>query len=162
LGLGKDSIFSAELIFDLNNKNVYYIYQASRVSPQDSICSNWLDSSKLLGLEGDLTTKWERYRRSLIGSSIQLITREDELIFTGGDSFGHISVKNVYNALASKIWTKIIGGWRKQIWSLDCPQNIKLFTWLVIEDKIISWKNLQKRGWEGPGISHLCKGKRES
>jgi hypothetical protein len=32
----------------------------------------------------------------------------------------------------------------------------------VIEDKILTWKNLQKRGWLGPGIYHLCKGKRES
>jgi hypothetical protein len=33
LGLGKDSILSTELVFFLNNKNVYYLYQASQVSP---------------------------------------------------------------------------------------------------------------------------------
>jgi hypothetical protein len=71
LGLGKDSILSADLISYLNNKNVYFLYQASRVSPQGSICSNWLDSSDL-GLEGDLAAEWEWYRRSLIGSGIQL------------------------------------------------------------------------------------------
>jgi hypothetical protein len=32
----------------------------------------------------------------------------------------------------------------------------------VAENKILTWKNLQKRGWVGPGICHLCKGKRES
>jgi hypothetical protein len=33
LGLGKDSILSVDLISCLNNKNVYFLYQASRVSP---------------------------------------------------------------------------------------------------------------------------------
>jgi hypothetical protein len=32
----------------------------------------------------------------------------------------------------------------------------------VIEDKIITWKNLQKRGWVGPGFYHLCKGNQET
>jgi hypothetical protein len=113
-------------------------------------------------LEGDLAAEWERYRRNLIGSGIQLTTRSDELKWTGGDSSGQLTVKNVYNALSSKLWKNKIGGWRKKLWSWDCPQKIKLFAWLVIENKILTWKNLQKRGWMGPGICHLCKGKRES
>jgi hypothetical protein len=68
----------------------------------------------------------------------------------------------VYNAVATKLWKFKTGGWRKKLWKWDCPLKIKLFAWLVVENKILTWKNLQKRGWVGPGICHLCKGKRES
>jgi hypothetical protein len=40
--------------------------------------------------------------------------------------------------------------------------KIKLFNWLLVEDKVLSWKNLQKRGWNGPGICCLCKNHGES
>jgi hypothetical protein len=50
----------------------------------------------------------------------------------------------------------------EKLWKWDCPLKIKLFAWLVAENKILTWKNLQKRGWVGPRICHLCKGKRES
>jgi hypothetical protein len=98
----------------------------------------------------------------LIGSGVQLLDRPDELKWTGGDNSGQLTVKNVYNALATKLWKKTIGGWRKKLWSWDCPQKIKLFVWLAVENKILTWKNLQKRGWVGPGICHLCKSKRET
>jgi hypothetical protein len=63
-----------------------------------------------LGLEGDLATEWEKYRRNLIGSGIQLLDRLDELMWTGGDNSGQLTVKNVYNAVASKLWKFKIGG----------------------------------------------------
>jgi hypothetical protein len=53
LGKGKDSFLSVGLITCLNRKNVYFIFQASWVSIQGSICSNWLDNTDL-GLEGQL------------------------------------------------------------------------------------------------------------
>jgi hypothetical protein len=40
--------------------------------------------------------------------------------------------------------------------------KIKLFCWLIAENKILTWKNLQKRGWKGPGMCSLCKAHRES
>jgi hypothetical protein len=34
--------------------------------------------------------------------------------------------------------------------------QIKLFFWLVLERKILTWDSLQKRGWAGPNICSLC------
>jgi hypothetical protein len=151
MGMGKDSILSNEMILLLNFKNVYLLYQARCAHPQGTICTNWLDSADL-GLEGELAAEWEMYRRNLIGSGIHLLESLDELKWTGGDNSGQLSVKNVYNALTKKLWKIKIGGWRRKPWSWDCPQKIKLFSWLVAENKILTWKNLQKRGWTGPGI----------
>jgi hypothetical protein len=116
LGLGKESILSNELIYLLNEKNVYFLYQARQAPPYGTTCSNWLDNTNL-GLEGDLAIEWERYRRNLIRSRIQLTERSDELKWTGGDNSSQLTVKNVYKSLASKLWKNKIGGWRKKLWS---------------------------------------------
>ena len=50
-----------------------------------------------------------------------------------------------------------IGGWRQAIWKWDIQLKIKLFIWLAAKNKILTWDNLQQRGWEGPSRCHLCK-----
>jgi hypothetical protein len=48
------------------------------------------------------------------------------------------------------------------MWKWDMAQKIKLFTWLSIENKILTWDTLQRKGWEGPNICHLCSKDAES
>jgi hypothetical protein len=68
-----------------------------------------------------MVDEWDSYRRHLIDSGIKLVDRPDELIWIGGDNSGQISVKNVYEALSNKIWNYKIGGWRRMLWTWDCP-----------------------------------------
>jgi hypothetical protein len=63
-------------------------------------------------------------------------------------------VKNVYTTLSNTL------GWRKHLWKWNCPS--KLFIWLLLEDKILTWKNLQRRGWSGPGLCYMCRTKEDS
>jgi hypothetical protein len=63
----------------------------------------------------------------------------------------------VYDALESKQWKILVGGWRKILWLWKCPLKIKLFVWLAAENKILTWENLQLRGHIGPGLCYLCK-----
>jgi hypothetical protein len=77
-------------------------------------------------------------------------------MWTGGDQSGLLSVKNVYNALALKFWPQQISTWRRQLWTWDLAYKIKLFIWLALERKILTWDSLQKRGWVGPSICSLC------
>jgi ribonuclease HI len=161
LGLGKRSFLSAELINLLNNNQVYFLYQARKASVQGTICTNWLDSRDL-GLVGDLAMEWEHYRQNLIETGITLSNSQDELRWTGGDCTGLLTTKNVYNALSAELWKNIIGGVRRKLWTWECPLKTKLFTWLLIEDKLLTWNNLRKRGWQGPGLCLLCRGNEES
>jgi hypothetical protein len=93
--------------------------------------------------------EWDIFCRALIGSGVQLQDKPDELKWIGGDNSGTLSVKNVYCALASKIWHQPIGGWRKNLWTWDFALKIKLFIWLSVENKILTWDNLQCKGWKG-------------
>jgi hypothetical protein len=103
---------------------------------------NWITSVDL-ELGGAPAVEWQVFRSALISSGIQLLQRPDELKWLGGDFLGMIIVKNVYEAIEKNKHVYLIGGWRKTLWSWDCPLKIKLFTWLVVENKILSWDNLQ-------------------
>jgi hypothetical protein len=103
-----------------------------------------------------LALEWDDFCKVLSGSGVQLQNKEDELMWTGGDKSGLISVKNVYTALTNKLWHHTIGGWRRHLWSWNIAQKIRLFTWLAIENKILTWDILQRKGWEGPSICQLC------
>jgi hypothetical protein len=43
------------------------------------------------------------------------------------------------------------------MWKWKIQQKINLFLWLVVNNKILTWNNLQLRGWKGPGRCQLCK-----
>jgi hypothetical protein len=50
----------------------------------------------------------------------------------------------------------------RRIWRDDYPMKLKLFAWLLIENKLLMWEKLQARGWEGPNRCILCKFASES
>jgi hypothetical protein len=156
LGMGIKAFLSAELLQTLNQNSVHYLSQANKDLRPGTICSTWYDSGDL-NLSGVLATEWEGYRSALIESGVQLRNRPDALIWTGGDSYGQISAKNVYNALMTLQWSVRTGGWRKRVWSWKCPLKLKLFFWLVVESRVLTWDNLQHRGHVGPGICQLCR-----
>jgi len=155
LGIGDSSFLSQELLLALKHKYVCYLYQARAFSSSGFITDQWISSSDL-GLSGNLALEWSSFCKDLVISGIHLQPIDDFLLWTGGDQSGMLTVKNVYNALTKKIWPHQIAGWRKPLLSWDLPYKIKLFTWLVVENKILTWENLQKRGWNGPSIFPLC------
>jgi hypothetical protein len=93
----------------------------------------------------------------IINHGVQLRRKPDTLLWMGGDTSGRISVKNIYEAIENKKQYLVIGGWRKSLWSWEVPMKLKLFTWLMIENKILTWEILQRRGFVGPGWCMLCK-----
>lgn len=42
------------------------------------------------------------------------------------------------------------------IWELKIPSKIQAFLWLLSRRAILTWDNLQRRGWCEPGICSLC------
>jgi hypothetical protein len=111
---------------------------------------------------GDQATKWDLFRRTLIGSGVQLQDRSDGLKWIGGDNSGTLTVKNVCCTLDSKLWHQSIGGWQKKLWNWDCALKTKKIIWLSVENKILTWDNLQRKGWFGPSICLLCLNKPET
>ena len=42
------------------------------------------------------------------------------------------------------------------LWACPLPRKIGCFIWLVLNNKILTWDNLQRKGKIGPGICSLC------
>jgi hypothetical protein len=161
LGMGSGALLSEELIDIINRKGFHCLSQVQGEAQAGSIIQNWKSSDEL-GLIRLINTEWSLYRRTLINNGIHLQEKADILKWTGGDCSGHITVKNVYLAVENRKWNEKLDSWKKALWNWNCPLKIKLFTWLMVENKILSWENLQHRGFNGPGICNLCKMQTES
>jgi len=46
--------------------------------------------------------------------------------------------------------------WYTDLWQWKIPLKIKLFVWLLLEQKLLTWDNLVKRGFLGPSMCALC------
>jgi hypothetical protein len=77
-------------------------------------------------------------------------------VWTGGDSSGIISVKNIYKALINSLDFPFTTDGYKSSGNGRFNLKIKLFLWLAANHKVLTWDSLQKKGWEGPGICQLC------
>jgi hypothetical protein len=146
LGMGSSSFLSLPLLIVLRKKHFSVLAQVWRIHGHDSLLSTWINSLDM-DLIGDLAAEWDRFRRALQASSVSLSENEDELLWIGGDSSGSLSKKNVYVALISTLNQLTLTGWRNRLWKWNIHQKIKLFLWLAVENKILTWNNLQLRGW---------------
>jgi hypothetical protein len=155
LGLGSKAYLSSGLLEFLRNLKVFFLFQAQHNSDCGFSCTNWKSSTDL-GLSGALAQEWTSYCLALSGAGIRLHAVEDTIKWNGGDCSGLLTVKNVYNAISSTIWSQRCTGWRKNLWHWSLPLKLKLFIWLAANDKILTWDILLHRGWMGPNMCFLC------
>ena len=82
-----------------------------------------------------------------------VLNSDNDSISWSASSDNLYSVKSCYALLND-------GGFRSQhgmdIWKCSAPLKIKVFTWLVIHDKILSKENLVKKGWLGSLFCVFC------
>jgi len=146
MGLGHSSFLSSQLWDELRRNSVLYLFQA-RGLERAGITSSYWKSGEELGLVGNNAEEWEAYQKAMCYARIQLQNKIDELIWAGGDSTERISAKNIYLALAKTFWPNPVGGWHEHIWKWDLIPKINLFLWLSLENRILTWDNLQRKGW---------------
>jgi hypothetical protein len=60
-------------------------------------------------------------------------------------------------ALQNRINSEPCLPWLNKLWRLQLPLKLKLFSWLVGNNKLLTWEVLQRRGWVGPSLCLLCK-----
>jgi hypothetical protein len=111
-------------------------------------------------LPPDLEEEWDEFYQELSRIGIYLHNIEDQLLWAGGDSSGLISVRDIYSAVSNTVNNTTTTSWCKHLWILKIPLKVKLFIWLADNNRISTWDNLQKKGWNGP--SQLCFKEEES
>jgi len=152
---GSNAILSTALQSQLHNNNLMFLHHFFISSVSGTLGGTWLSGADL-HLTPELSAEWDIFVQHLKASGIYLKTKEDHLIWTGGDRTGRITAKSVYNALAGLAWHTTSASWRQRIWKASCPLKCKLFSWLLLKNKLLFWDKLQTRGWEGPSRCSLC------
>jgi hypothetical protein len=114
-----------------------------------------MDANRL-GLSEEEKLELERYIFNLNSSQIRLMDCEDELIWDPAPS-GIYSPKLGYLKYNSDLGLREPVWWWRKLWKVKSPTKTRLFMWNVLQNKVLTWDNLQKRNFFGPGWCSLCK-----
>jgi len=68
---------------------------------------------------------------------------------------GNFSIKEAYQILSTSGPEDLENTW-KQIWNSNWWPKVTHFIWLVIKGRILTWDQLQKRGFQGPPDVHYA------
>lgn len=120
-----------------------------------SIIDHW-KGSDFFRLNGAWKYQWDRFTSSLQRLGIRLSDCDDSLYWCH-NSLGRVTTKSAYMHLLSDSGPG--GTWwcDLSIWRISAPLKIICFFWLMMNKRILTWDQLCKRGWSGPGLCALCK-----
>jgi hypothetical protein len=98
-----------------------------------------------LGLEGAQKDEWIKYTKGLVNARIELNDEKDSLLWSWDTKQGQVNAKLAYEVqvmedtgVEPKLWYSEICKWK-------IPMKVRLFVWLLLEHKILTWDNLIKR-----------------
>eukprot|EP00253_Pinus_taeda_P021735 PITA_21735 len=115
----------------------------------------WKDAEDLM-LPYYLCTVWNLVRSLLQGSAIKNLGLTDVLVWTLPGAPSPSRVKDIYSALSLKEAVPMMPMFPIRLWKASCPLKMILFSWLLFQNRNLSWDNLQKRGWNGPSRCTFC------
>jgi hypothetical protein len=120
-----------EAITHINQKQVTVLAQASMARDPITSTEVWKRNGEL-DLTRLLSSNWDSYIAELNRAGVTLhINAEDSLLWTGGNSYGNLTVKNYYDAIISTqellVWCDCQGNFWK--WKLQL-KVIFFFGWM--------------------------------
>lgn len=98
----------------------------------------------------------------LFSTGIYLLANADVLVWELNKVTRKVTAQLMYQYLANCFLVQHVKGILHYIWEGKLPLKIKCFEWLCINQKILTWGILQKRGFNGPSWCCLCHADRES
>jgi hypothetical protein len=104
LGLGLVTYLSRDLLEQLNLSNIFFLFQGQSPTDDRLTCTIW-KSSVDLELSGTSDWEWTTFCSALCGAGIHLQAADDIFLWNGGDCSGFFTVRNIYKAITSTIWT---------------------------------------------------------
>lgn len=116
----------------------------------------WLNA-RYFRLTGSHKEEWSSYLESLNRAGIVLNHAGDKLVWAINSLGGSVTVKAAYDHLIGSCSNIDGEWWAHSLWHWHMPTKLKCFFWLVIFNRTLTWDNLRRRGWTGPGICVLCR-----
>lgn len=72
---------------------------------------------------------------------------------------GSFTTKSAYSFLMLQPFTHTN---LRKIWSIQAPRRIMVFLWMLLQNRICTIDNLQKKGWQLPNMCQLCRREEET
>lgn len=147
-------------IKDLQERQVSVL---SQIFLDRSVLSSegWLTAGEL-NLPQHWHDCWGNYIARFSAAGIKFNSEPNSLTWDGPGGNGILNVKNLYNVLERNTPNPHLPRWwHRRLWKWNIPPKLRLFIWLCFHNKILTWCNIQKRGFNGPGRCVLCKSEGE-
>ena len=160
---GMDSSFTLprELRDYLEDYGITSLAHARNYSPEAP--SYWLTATDL-DLGGDWYHIWNDYIRGLEHGRIRLGSKPDCLLWSYKTYTCTISVALAYECVADHYLDTQCEAYplHRALWNLKIPEKLRCFIWLLTKNRVLTWEQLKKWGFQGPSLCYLCKKNEES
>ena len=161
VGIDTLTLFPLDLHEYLENYGITSLAHARNISLEAQ--GYWL-AAEDLELGGEWKLLWDKYISGLEHDKIRLNHTQDTLIWTHNRQNGEITAALGYDIISNYYLEPSLyqNQFLEFLWSFSIPLKIKCFIWLAVGNRILTWENLMKRGWLGPGMCALCRNGEES
>ena len=132
---------SDSLVSTLHSKGIFSLAHVASNDTSFVHGFNW-KNAEILDLNGEQKLEWESYVRGLKHSRFVLSKVSDSIVWSWDNKEGKVSTKQAYEVQFLEENDDGLEDWLIDIWKSQIPLRIKLFCWLMIENRILTWDNL--------------------
>eukprot|EP00253_Pinus_taeda_P022450 PITA_22450 len=165
--IGRDQFMSSAEVIDVLDPLLFFLHRKG-LFYWDNLITGWQGSIPLwkevesLGLPVDIAIQWNHIRTRLRNCGIFRSAEQDCLMWRNAKGMSSIHVKDVYQDLIGLKQSQLRPSFPHIFWKSSCPTKMVLFTWLSFHNRNLSWENIRKRGWQGPGVFPICSSAKEN
>ena len=139
----------------LNKKHMQVLAHISWDTTFDDGSSHWYLENEL-GSLAEFRDEWNGFLLVLNKAGVKLLDSKDTLVLDQGDVNRVLTIEKSNDAIITEHALFNTKWWRRKIWNWKIPLKIKCFLCLCLVNKILTWGNILKGGFIGPGICFLC------
>lgn len=165
--VGIDRFVGDNICGDLSEELIN-VFHARGYSLLHHICTHSVDrkfywlGSNYFRLEGSLKDEWFGYVMELNRSGVSLRHAKDKLVWSTNSVDGSVTKKFAYDYLFNLFGDHSGKWWARDIWKWNILVKLVCFFWLVLNNMILTWDNLVRRGLQGLGMCYLCHSEEET
>ena len=109
-----------------------------------------------LGMLGAVAIEWDDLIVSMRAAGITICSNPDIFVWASNVHDGAVTASLAYDSLLKFHHSFQPQWWFMILWKKKVARKIKCFLWLTLQDKILSWDCLMRRGFQGPSRCCFC------
>ena len=108
------------------------------------------------GLVGDQKEEWNNFFKGMVGSDFVINNSKYILLWSWDKKIGNANANLAYKFRMVELREVEPYFWYNELWNWQLPLKVKLFVWLMLKQRILTWEKLNKRGFSGTSRCVLC------